>query len=119
MSTDTSYLSAVKTFVDWHARAEALWVEAYESGDRTRMYAALAAFDQIMAGIEALRPTAPYSAIHQTYLHLQACAERVAHTRTSARDRAQIASADASLDRARKLMRDAWQRAGITPPPGA
>lgn len=110
MNSESAYLSAVRKLVAWQLQAEKSWVAAYKANNRDGMYAALAAFEQIVAGLHHLAPPDRYIVIHQVYTHLQACAERVAQARTSARDSAQIASADAELKVARKVMREVWSR---------
>lgn len=110
MNPESAYLSAVRKLVAWQLQAERAWVAAYRDNDRTGMYAALAAFEQIVAGLAELTPPDRYATIHHVYRHLQACSERVAHARTSAQDLQQIAKADAELKVARKAMRDVWAR---------
>lgn len=110
MNSESAYLSAVRKLVAWQLQAEKSWVAAYRANNRDGMYAALAAFEQIVAGLDRLTPPDRYIVIHQVYTHLQACAERVAQARTSARDAERITSADAELKVARKVMREVWSR---------
>ncbi len=108
MNPESAYLSTVRKLVAAQLQAEKAWVAAYRASNRDGMYAALAAFEQIVAGLGQLTPPDRYVVIHQVYMHLQACAERVAHARTSARDAEQITRADAELKVARKVMREVW-----------
>jgi len=110
MNAESAYLSTVRKLVAWQLQAEKSWVAAYRANNRDAMYAALAAFDQIVAGLDRLTPPDHYIVIHQVYLHLQSCAGHVAHARTSARDGDRVARADAELKVARRVMREVWAR---------